>query len=151
MSKPYTGPLPSITTLNRPFWEGLVRHELTLPKCNACGLVWYPPSPWCPDCYSSDFIWAKLSGRGCVNSWAELQAVPEGFEDGEATPTNAVEVTLDEGPRLISNLVAVALEDIFIGMPVEIIFEDVTDYLTLARFRPAKNGHSRTKKYKNND
>ena len=83
-----------------------------------------------------------------MNSWAELKAVPEGFEDGEATPMNAVEVTLDEGPRLVSNLVTVALEDIFIGMPVEIIFEDVTDYLTLARFRPAKNEHSRTKEDK---
>ena len=79
----------------------------------------------------------KLSGRGKVNSWVVFhQAYFSSFKDD--IPYNVAEVELEEGPRLLTNLVEVDDADIQIGMPVEIIFDDITDEVTLAKFKPAK-------------
>jgi uncharacterized OB-fold protein len=131
----YTKPLPGISSLNQPYWEGLRRHELTLQRCDNCATVWNPPAPLCPKCWSRKFTWTRLSGRGRVNSWVVFhQAYFRGFESD--LPHNVAEIELDEGPRLLTNLVDVANDDIRAGMPVEIVFERATDEITLAKFRP---------------
>ena len=131
----YRKPLPAISTLNQPYWDGLKRHELKLQCCEDCHKVWYPPAPFCPYCWSKNFTWTKLSGRGQVTSWIVFhQAYFSSFKD--EVPYNVAEVELEEGPRLFTNLVAVANEDIEIGMPVEVVFDDVTEDVTLAKFRP---------------
>ncbi|MGE0682716.1 MAG: Zn-ribbon domain-containing OB-fold protein [Candidatus Binatia bacterium] len=133
----YKKPLPAITTLSEPYWYGLRRRELKMPKCNDCGKIWYPPSPFCPSCWSRNFTWQPLSGRGKVNSWVIFhQAYFSSYKDD--IPYNVAEVELEEGPRLLTNLVGIANEDISIGMSVEIVYDDVTDEVTLAKFRPAK-------------
>src|SRR6266404_4184172 len=105
----YKKPLPAITTLNGPYWDGLKRRELKMPKCKDCGNLWYPPAPFCPACWSRNFTWRQLSGRGKVNSWVVFhQAYFSSYKD-----------------------------DIAIGMPVEIVYDDVTEDVTLAKFRPA--------------
>jgi uncharacterized protein len=134
MPEPYQKPLPTITSLNRPFWEGLKRRELRMQKCDGCGLIWYPPSPLCPDCWSRGFTWTKLSGRGRVNSWVVFhQAYFRSFE--RHIPYNVVEIELAEGPRILANLVDVANTELRGGMAVEIVFDDVTDEITLAKFK----------------
>jgi uncharacterized OB-fold protein len=131
----YLKPLPTITPLNQPYWDALRRHELRMQRCEGCGHIFYPPSPLCPRCWSRELRWTALSGRGRVNSWVVFhQAYFKGFE-GEI-PYNVAEVELDEGPRLMTNLIAIANEDIRAGMPVEIVYDDVTEELTLPRFRP---------------
>ena len=134
----YSKPLPAVSELNRPFWDALRNRMLLLPKCNACGLVWYPPSPFCPDCWSKDFTWKRLSGKGRVNSWVVFhQAYFSSLKDD--IPYNVAEVELDEGPRLLTNLVDVSNDKIEAGMIVEIVYDDVTENVTLAKFRPATN------------
>ena len=131
----YKKPLPAVSSLNQPYWEGLKRHELTLQRCGDCGKVWYPPAPFCPQCWSRNVTWQKLSGRGKVNTWVVFhQAYFSAFKD--ALPYNVAEVELEEGPRLLTNLVAVDNADIEVGMPVEIVFAEVTEEVTLAKFRP---------------
>jgi uncharacterized OB-fold protein len=131
----YQKPLPAISSLNKPFWDFLKKHELRLQKCDGCGHVWYPPSALCPQCWSRKFTWKRLSGRGQVNSWVIFhQSYFKGF-DGEL-PYNVAEVELDEGPRLLTNLIEIANGAICMGMPVEIVFDDVTNEVTLAKFRP---------------
>jgi len=135
----YHKPLPAISPLNEPYWYGLKRHELQLPRCHECGTIWYPPSLFCPGCWSRNFAWQKLSGRGKVNSWVVFhQAYFPSFTDD--VPYNVAEVELEEGPRLLTNLVAVDNDDITMDMPVEIVFDDVTDEVTLAKFRPIRRG-----------
>lgn len=130
----YQKPLPAISSLNRPYWEGLKRRELRMQKCDRCGLVWFPPSPLCPACWSREFTWTLLSGRGRLNSWVVFhQAYFRSFEGD--IPYNVVEVELIEGPRLLSNLVGIPNADICSGMPVEIVFDEVTPDITLAKFR----------------
>jgi uncharacterized protein len=132
----YQKPLPAVSSLNKPYWEGLKHRELRLQKCDACAEVWYPPSPICPACWSRNVTWTRLSGRGRVSSWVVFhQSYFRGY-DGEI-PYNVAEVELDEGPRLLTNLVNVANDKIHAGMPVEIVFDDVTDEITLAKFKPS--------------
>jgi len=131
----YLKPLPTITPLNQPYWEGLRRHQLRMQRCDRCGKIWYPPSPLCPQCWSREFTWTALSGRGRVTSWVVFhQSYFKGF-DGEI-PYNVAEVELDEGPRLMTNIVNVSNEEIKAGIPVEIIYDDVAEELTLAKFQP---------------
>jgi uncharacterized protein len=132
----YPKPLPSVTALNAPFWRGLKERELRLQHCDGCTRVWYPPAPQCPHCWSDKYHWARLSGRGRVNSWVVFhQAYFKSFE-GEV-PYNVAEVELEEGPRLLTNLVDVRNEEIRAGMPVEIVFDEATEEITLAKFKPA--------------
>jgi uncharacterized OB-fold protein len=133
---PYLKPLPTITPLNQPYWDGLTNRALRMQRCDGCRKVWYPAAPFCPRCWSRKFTWTTLSGRGRVSSWVVFhQSYFKGFEN--EIPYNVAEVELDEGPRLMTNLVGVANDDIKAGMPVEIVYDNVTEELTLARFRPA--------------
>jgi len=131
----YQKPLPAISSLSQPYWDGLRNRELKLPKCDECAMVWYPPAPLCPSCWSRKFTWTRLSGRGRVSSWVVFhQSYFRGFE--AEVPYNVAEVELDEGPRLLTNLVGVSNDAIRAQMPVEIVFEDVTQEVTLAKFKP---------------
>ena len=137
----YKKPLPAISSLNQSYWDGLKQRELRLQCCDDCGKIWYPPAPFCPGCWSHHFTWQRASGRGQVNSWVVFhQAYFSSLRDD--VPYNVAEVELDEGPRLLTNLIAVDNADISVGMPVEVVFDDVTEEVTLAKFRPAvrKNG-----------
>ena len=135
MSVDYTKPLPAVSNLNRPYWEGLVERELRLQRCSACSRVWYPPGPWCPACWSKDYTWSALSGRGRVSSWVVFhQSYFPSFADD--VPYNVAEVELDEGPRLLTNLVDIEEDQIRVGIPVEIVYDPVAEGVTLARFRP---------------
>lgn len=133
----YTKPMPAISSLNQPYWDGLKQRQVVMPKCNDCDKLWYPPAPFCPECWSRSFSWQQLSGRGKVNSWVVFhQAYFSSFKND--IPYNVAEVELEEGPRLLTNLVDVDGADIQIGMSVEIIFDDITDEVTLAKFTPMK-------------
>ncbi len=131
----YRKPLPRITPDNRPFWEAARRHELRLPRCMDCGSFWHPPGPVCPDCLSDRYEWARVSGRGTISSFVVFHR-PYFPSFVDEIPYAVVQVELEEGPRLISSLVDVPREEITIGMPVEVIFDDVTPTVTLPRFRP---------------
>lgn len=132
----YIKPLPALSSLNKPYWDGLKRRELRMQRCDQCGKIWYPPSPLCPRCWSRKFQWTRLSGRGRVNSWVVFhQSYFRGYDS--EIPYNVAEVELDEGPRLLTNLVEVASDSIRGGMAVEVVFEDVTPEITLAKFKPA--------------
>jgi uncharacterized protein len=131
----YQKPLPAISSLNRPFWEGLKHRELRLQKCKGCGKVWYPPSPLCPSCWSREFTWTRLSGRGRVSSWVVFhQSYFRGFDN--ELPYNVAEVELEEGPRLLTNLIGIANDQLRAELPVEVVFEDATEEVTLAKFKP---------------
>ena len=123
----YPKPLPARSPLNAPYGDGLKRHELRLQRCQDCGTIWFPPAPFCPGCWSRQVLWQTLSGRGTVNAWVVFhQAYFASFTAD--VPYNVAEVELDAGPRLLTNLVA-----------VEIVFDDVTDEVTLAKFRPRRH------------
>jgi uncharacterized OB-fold protein len=135
MSERYKKPLPRIDEVNRPYWEAARRHELLLQKCQECGHYRYPPGETCPFCLSDRLEWVKANGRGTVYTWTVFhQVYHPAFEKN--IPYAVVAVELDEGPRLLTNLVNCKIEAINIGMPVEVVFDDVTEEVTLPQFRP---------------
>lgn len=131
----YTKPLPRLTPDNQPFWEAARRRKLQLPRCRDCGEFHFPPGPVCPFCFGDQLRWEPLSGRGTVSALVVMhRAWLTAFED--ALPYAVVQVELEEGPRLTSNVVGVSNEELAVGMAVEVVFDDVTETITLPRFRP---------------
>lgn len=135
MSDKYEKPLPRIDETNRYYWEAARQHELMLQRCQECGQYRYPPGDSCPRCLSDSMVWVKASGQGTVYTWTVFHQVyhPAFAKD---VPYAVVAVALEEGPRLVTNLVDCKLEEIKVGMPVEVVFDDVTEEITLPKFRP---------------
>jgi uncharacterized OB-fold protein len=133
----YTKPLPTITPQNRPFWSATRQHQLQLPRCNHCGTFHTYFEPWCNHCGAEGVHWEALSGRGKI--WANCRFHKQYFPHFE-TPYNVAMVELIEGPRLMTNIVGLphgTLDEMPLGMEVEVAFEDVTDEITLVKFKPA--------------
>jgi uncharacterized OB-fold protein len=130
-------PLPRIDEESRGFWEALVRHELYFQRCAACGKARFPPRALCPACLSPATTWVRASGRGSVYSFTvTYQNQAPGFRD--ELPYVLAIVELAEGPRLVTNIVGCAPEAVRVGMEVEVVFDDVTPEVTLAKFRPVR-------------
>jgi uncharacterized OB-fold protein len=132
----YSGPIPVPTPESRPFWEAARRHELLLQRCRPCGQWLFYPRAACPHCLSAELEWQRVSGRGTVHTFTVAHRGQKGFPLG--SPYVIAMIELDEGVRLMSNLVGVAPDpaQIRIGMPVEVVFEDVSPEIALPRFRP---------------
>lgn len=134
----YAKPLPVPSVESQPFWDGCKRHELLLPCCSKCGSCRFPPGPTCPKCWSTDWEWQKASGRGKIYSFGVYHRVyHQGFED--EVPYVVAVVELDEGPRIVTNVINQPAEELECDVPVEVVFEDVTEDTTLYKFQPARN------------
>ncbi len=133
--KDYQKPLPEINGDNTEFWSGCRAHELRFQKCRDCGHVRWPPSILCPACHSRETEWIVSSGRGTVYSFVIYHvAFHEGFRDD--VPYVVADVELEEGPRLLTNIAECPHETITCGMPVQVVWDDVTEDFSLPKFRP---------------
>ena len=138
MATPYTKPLPRPLSpeLTRPFWEAARRHELLMPRCTMCDHVFFYPRSECPRCLSANLEWVKVSGRARLHSFTVVrQPANAAFRDD--VPYVYAVVQLDEGPRLVSNLVQCDIDALRVDMPLEAVFDDVTPEWTLVKFKPA--------------
>lgn len=97
-------PKPVLDPWNSPFWGGVAEGHLRLQKCEACSSYWFPPGPRCPECGSAAWTWSDVSGNGVVLSYCTFH---QGYFPGLAaiTPYEVAIVQLDEGPKLVSNIV----------------------------------------------
>ena len=127
-------PLPRVDEENRWFWEACARHELVLPRCAACGTLRYYPRALCPSCLSSATEYVPASGRGMVYTFTvTYQNQAPGFR--EELPYVMAYVELEEGPRILTSIVGSAPQEVAVGMPVVVDFEDVNEGMSLPRFR----------------
>ena len=115
------------------FWDGVKAHRLLIQRCRGCGTLRHPPRPMCPHCHSLEWDSIEASGRGTVYSFViphhpPLPWFPE--------PYVVALVELEEGTRLVTNVVGVAPENVSIGMPVRVHFEAFDDGLVLPLFTP---------------
>jgi uncharacterized OB-fold protein/acyl dehydratase len=127
-------PQPPRNQDNAFFWEGVDRGELLIQRCTSCGQLRHPPRPMCPNCQSLDWDAVTATGKGEVFSFIipHYPQVPF-FE----YPYVVAVIALEEGTRLISNVIDIDPGDVTIGMPVEVRFVKVDDELTLPLFAPA--------------
>jgi uncharacterized protein len=97
-------PLPEPTPLSQPYWDALRAGKLTFQRCRKCHNAWLPARAECPKCLAADSAWTEASGKGRVISWVIYHhAYHEEFK--KRVPYNVTLVELDEGPRLITNIV----------------------------------------------
>ncbi len=116
------------------FWEGTRKGELRIQKCGACGRLRHPPGPMCPACGASEPDYVVADGTGSVYSYVVHRHPPV---PGKELPILIALVELDEGVRMVGELLGVADDEVEIGMPVEVSMVRVDDELTLPAWRPA--------------
>ena len=130
------------------YFEAAREHRLVVKKCNACGLLRFPPGSGCPWCTSLDWTWQQVSGKGIIYSYEIIaHAIQPGFR--AFTPYPVIIVELDEqrgvptpqdGLRLIANLVDAEFQpeaetNVAIGKRVDVVFQDLSSELSLPQFR----------------
>ncbi|HMA81894.1 MAG TPA: Zn-ribbon domain-containing OB-fold protein [Candidatus Binatia bacterium] len=132
-------PLPEITPVNQRFWDGAKAGKLMMQKCGNCGTWVFPPRPVCGDCASEKLEWVPVSGKGKIFCFTIIREVVgtalRGF--GPDIPYVTAWVDLDDGPRFCSNVIGCPIEQVRIDMPVEVVFQDSGDGITLPKFKPA--------------
>jgi uncharacterized protein len=126
---------PYVDPDNAPFWQAVDRHKFVLQRCADCDIFFQPPRPMCPNCRSMDALeWVPSSGHGKVYSYVTFTSDRMAYP-AMKIPYSVVLVELEEGVRLTANIVDVEPEDVYIGMPVEVTFNNPTDDLTLYQFK----------------
>ena len=137
MATEYNKPLPRPLNpqFTRPFWEAAKRHELVVPRCQMCDHLFFYPRSECPRCLSSNIAWVKVSGRGRLYSFTIVNQ-PAHAAFREDAPHVYAMVQLDEGPRMISNIVECDHESLEVDMPLVAVFDEVTPEWTLVKFKP---------------
>ncbi|MHB8105423.1 MAG: Zn-ribbon domain-containing OB-fold protein [Dehalococcoidales bacterium] len=119
--------LPLVTGSNKAFWDAAKNHELAAYKCLDCG-AYYSQATVCAACHSQR--------REVFTFCIYQQAFHPAWKDD--IPYNVAYVKLAEGPLLMTNIIGCDNKDVYIGMPVEVVFEDVTAEVTLPKFKPVK-------------
>ena len=125
---------PSMTPDTQFFWDGTKEHRLLIQRCVSCAQLRHPPRPMCPHCGSVEWDTVEASGRGTVYSFVMPHHPPYPWFE---YPYIVALIDLEEGTRLVSNLVGIAPDAVSTGMPVEVCFEEFDGGLVLPLFTPA--------------
>ena len=132
----YAKPLPYPDADTTPYWQWAKKHELRMQRCADCHEVRFPPRPMCPVCNSQRDEWVPMSGTGTIYSWIVVHppVLPAFAADA---PYSVVLIQLDDDPslRLVGTVSDLANADLAAGIPVEVWFDEVTEEITLPRWR----------------
>ena len=135
MTEQYMKPIPVPDADSKPFWDACKQHELRIQQCSDCHTYRWQPGPICYNCNSWNYEWTLMSGNGTVYSWIIIQQpiIPT-FD----VPYVGALIALAEQDncRLLSNIVECDPHAIYNNMPVEVIFEDISEEIALPKFRP---------------
>jgi uncharacterized OB-fold protein len=137
----YNKPLPQPDSDSKRFWDGCKEHKLFIQKCSNCGTYRFPAKPMCFNCQSMDFGWEEVKGCGKIYNWVIVHYSPKEHGFSGDVPYAVVYVQLDghKSMRMCGNLIDCKNEDIYPDMPVEVVFDDVTQEVTLPKWRPVKS------------
>jgi len=130
-------PVPVVQPWARPFWEAARRGVLILQHCGDCGSAIHYPRLVCPACASENLGWREASGRGVVYSFTVVESnAPSAFLVD--IPYVVAVIRLEEGVRMLSNVVDCPASALRCDMPVEVVFAKLDDQFTLPKFRPLR-------------
>jgi uncharacterized OB-fold protein len=139
---PPAHPAPARDPLTAGFWEGCQHDSLLLGHCRDCDHCFLPHGPCCPRCWSADIDSQAASGRGRVKTFTVYR---HGYHPALPPPYVVAIVQLDEGPRMVSNVVGAGPETVRTGMEVRVFFEQAGD-VKIPRFEPAVEEDTHTRK-----
>jgi len=126
-------PLPQPTSLTEPYWRAAHEGRLVVQGCTACGHRQFYPRPFCLHCESEDVAWQEVSGNGTLYTFTVNYRAPNAFMKTRL-PYVVAMVELDEGVRMMANILGADPADLAIGKRVRVAFEKVTDEITLPQF-----------------
>ncbi|MDZ7687449.1 MAG: Zn-ribbon domain-containing OB-fold protein [Halobacteriales archaeon] len=128
-------PKPRVTPETERFWEATADEKLLLKRCADCGEHHHYPRPHCPFCFSDETEWVEASGEGTVYTYTVTHQ--NGAPYDEATPYVLAYVELEEGPRVMTNIVGVEPDEVSVGQDVSVVFDDTDEgEYALPRFEP---------------
>lgn len=135
----YEKHLPIVDGDSEGFWEGCRAGALRLQCCLSCGSYRYAPKRLCPSCWSTEFEWRAVSGRGEVYTFTvEHHAYHPSWK--EDVPYVIAVIQLEEGPRMTSRIVGCGPEDVRVDLPVQVTFDKATEDISLPLFEPSGEG-----------
>ncbi len=126
---------PSPTAETARFWQGCHDHEFLLQRCSACGKHQFYPRIICANCMSDQLEWTKASGRGTVATYTVVTRAVSPAYAADAPYVIAL-IDLEEGPRMMSNVIGCDAGEVKSGMAVMVTFEDWSEEITMPKFRP---------------
>jgi uncharacterized protein len=135
----YEGPLPTPDKDSQAYWDAARRHELVLQQCSECDRFRFYPRSICPFCFSDQFVWKHSDGRGSIYSFTVIHRPPAPSFRSRVPYVLAL-IDLEEGVRMMSNVVDCDPHAVEIGMAVEVMFEDITEEIALPKFRLLQTG-----------
>lgn len=130
-------PAPLVTVANEQFWAATAQGRFQLQRCDDCNTVIWFPRRQCPTCWKEDLSTFDATGKGVVYSYTIIRKGAMAYK--EAAPFVVAYVELEEGPRVMTNIVDCDPESVTVGMPVSIVFHDTGNGNALYRFRPSEN------------
>ncbi len=136
MSEQLDKSLPQPTAETAAYWEGCRKHQLLIQRCTQCGHYQFYPRTVCTACMSDGVEWVQASGRGQVLSFTVIHRAVSAAYKAEVPYVLAL-IELDEGPTMMSNVIEIDAQNVAIGLPVEVVFEEWSDEITIPKFRPS--------------
>ena len=130
-------PSPLVTVANERFWKATSEGRFELQRCDECEIVIWFPRRQCPTCWSENLSTFDASGKGVVYSYTVVRKGAHAYK--EVAPFVIAYVELEEGPRVMTNIVDCDPESVKVGMPVDLVFHDTGAGNALYRFRPVMN------------
>ncbi|MDM9561972.1 Zn-ribbon domain-containing OB-fold protein [Bordetella petrii] len=127
-------PVPQPTDVTRPYWEAAAAGRLVIQECRACGARQFYPRGFCVACLSDELHWLPCSGKGTVYTYTINHRAPNAHMK-ERLPYIVAAIDLDEGTRMIANIVDSPPQAVAIGARVEVVFEALADGMVLPQFR----------------
>jgi len=138
MSGMQARPLPRMDGMHGDFYRECARERrLVFQRCEACGTPRHPPRVLCADCGSDQVSWVPSEGRGTIFSWTVTHQAPHPAFAGQV-PYAVVVVELEEGVRIVSSLRELAPAHLELGLPVEVVLEEVSEGVALPFARPRR-------------
>jgi uncharacterized OB-fold protein len=131
----YTKPLPFPDDVTGAFWEATRENKLLIQQCGDCGEHQFFPQSYCRNCLGENLDWIEASGKGKVYTFTIVNRPPTARFD-EDVPYVVALIELEEGVRMMSNVVGINPDDVRVEMAVEVVFDEITSALSLPKFRP---------------
>ena len=121
------------------FWKAAQEKTLAFQRCADCQAFRHPPGPLCPQCNSFSWEFAPVAGKGTVFTFNVVYH-PLMSSLADYIPFNVTVVEFPDAPgvRFITNVVGTPPDEIHVGMPVEVVFEETADGKIIPRVQPAK-------------
>jgi len=126
-------PLPVSTSDTQAYWEAARQGKLLIQRCDSCGVAQFYPREFCVSCLSDDIAWVEASGKGRIYTFT-LCHIPGNPAMADKLPYAIAMIDLDEGVRMLTEIIQSSQSHIRVGARVELVFEKLTEELSLPQF-----------------